>query len=36
MIKPWREVAKPHADVLAGTFVQSDFAVVVSGCRLAK
>ena len=27
MIKPWREVAKPHADVLAGTFVQSDFAV---------
>ena len=26
-MKPWREVAKPHADVLAGTFVQSDFAV---------
>lgn len=25
-MKPWREVARPHADVLAGTFVQSDFA----------
>ena len=25
-MKPWREVAKPHADVLAGTFLQSDFA----------
>ena len=26
-MKSWREVAKPHADVLSGTFVQSDFAV---------
>lgn len=26
MMKPWREVAKPHKDVLEGTFLQSDFA----------
>lgn len=25
-IKPWREVAIPHADVLEGTFLQSEFA----------
>ena len=29
-MKPWREVAKPHPDVLAGTFVQSDFAADIS------
>lgn len=29
-MKPWREVAKPHADVLAGTFVQSDFAADIT------
>lgn len=34
-MKPWREIAVPHGDVLAGTFQQSEFAVdltqVVSG-----
>ena len=25
-LKPWREVAIPHADVLEGTFLQSEFA----------
>lgn len=29
-MKPWREVAKPHKDVLAGTFLQSDFAADIS------
>ena len=29
-MKPWREVAKPHPDVLAGTFLQSDFAADIS------
>lgn len=29
-LKPWREVAKPHADVLEGTFLQSEFAADLS------
>ena len=29
-IKPWREVAKPHKDVLEGTFKQSEFAADIS------
>lgn len=29
-IKPWREVAKPHKDVLEGTFRQSEFAADIS------
>ena len=29
-IKPWREVAHPHKDVLAGTFKQSEFAADIS------
>lgn len=29
-IKPWREVAHPHKDVLEGTFKQSDFAADIS------
>ena len=29
-IKPWREVAKPHKDVLAGTFRQSEFAADIT------
>ena len=29
-MKPWREIAKPHPDVLAGTFLQSDFAADIS------
>ncbi len=30
MIKPWREIAKPHKDVLEGTFKQSEFAADIS------
>ena len=26
MLKPWREIAVPHDDVLKGTFQQSEFA----------
>ncbi|MEA3412893.1 MAG: hypothetical protein U9R74_15340 [Pseudomonadota bacterium] len=26
-IKSWREIAKPHRDVLEGTFKQSEFAI---------
>jgi uncharacterized protein len=29
-IKAWREVAKPHSDVLEGTFKQSEFAADIS------
>ncbi|MDD2610199.1 MAG: DUF499 domain-containing protein [Giesbergeria sp.] len=29
-IKPWREVAHPHKDVLQGTFKQSEFAADIS------
>lgn len=29
-MKPWREVARPHKDVLEGTFQQSDFAADIS------
>ncbi|KPV39926.1 hypothetical protein AN478_06940 [Thiohalorhabdus denitrificans] len=29
-IKPWREIAKPHRDVLEGTFQQSEFAADIS------
>lgn len=29
-IKPWREIAKPHRDVLEGTFKQSEFAADIS------
>ncbi|GAB2743953.1 ATP-binding protein [Melaminivora jejuensis] len=29
-IKPWREVAQPHRDVLQGTFKQSEFAADIS------
>lgn len=29
-VKPWREVAKPHKDVLEGTFKQSEFAADIS------
>lgn len=30
IIKPWREVAKPHKDVLEGTFKQSEFAADIT------
>ena len=26
MLKPWREIAVPHKDVLEGRFLQSEFA----------
>ena len=29
-MKPWREIAKPHKDVLEGTFKQSEFAADIS------
>jgi len=29
-IKPWREIAKPHKDVLEGTFKQAEFAADIS------
>jgi predicted AAA+ superfamily ATPase len=29
-LKPWREVAQPHKDVLEGTFKQSEFAADIS------
>ena len=27
-MKPWREIAVPHRDVLEGTFQQSEFAAL--------
>ncbi len=33
MLKPWREVIVPHADVLKGTAVQADFAADISSVR---
>ena len=29
-VKPWREIAQPHRDVLEGTFKQSEFAADIS------
>jgi uncharacterized protein len=29
-LKPWREIAKPHKDVLEGTFKESEFAADIS------
>ena len=29
-LKPWREVAQPHKDVLEGTFKQSEFAADIT------
>lgn len=29
-LKPWREIATPHKDVLAGTFKQSEFAADIT------
>lgn len=29
-LKPWREIARPHKDVLEGTFKQSEFAADIS------
>ncbi|HCF59638.1 MAG TPA: hypothetical protein DFS52_16790, partial [Myxococcales bacterium] len=35
-MKPWREVAVPHPDVLQGTFQQSEFAADISAVRDGK
>jgi predicted AAA+ superfamily ATPase len=32
-MKPWREIAVPHADVLEGTFLQSEFAADITAVR---
>ena len=32
-MKPWREVAIPHPDVLEGTFQQSEFAADITAVR---
>ena len=29
-VKPWREIARPHKDVLEGSFKQSEFAADIS------
>jgi predicted AAA+ superfamily ATPase len=35
-IKPWREVAVPHADVLQGTFQQAEFAADITAVHTGK
>ncbi len=35
-LKPWREVAVPHPDVLEGTFQQSEFAADITAVRSGK
>ena len=35
-LKPWREVAVPHADVLKGTFQQSEFAADITAVQTGK
>src|SRR3954467_4047951 len=35
-MKPWREIAIPHADVLKGTFLQSEFAADISAVHAGK
>jgi predicted AAA+ superfamily ATPase len=35
-MKPWREVAIPHADVLKGTFQQAEFAADISAVHAGK
>jgi uncharacterized protein len=35
-MKPWREVAVPHADVLEGSFLQSEFAADISAVQSGK
>ncbi len=36
MIKPWRDIAIPHQDVLKGTFQQSEFAADISQVQQGK
>lgn len=35
-LKPWREVAVPHPDVLEGTFQQSEFAADITAVRTGR
>src|SRR3954453_18323485 len=35
-LKPWREVAVPHADVLKGTFQQAEFAADITAVHTGK
>lgn len=35
-LKPWREVAVPHRDVLEGTFLQSEFAADITAVHTGK
>lgn len=35
-MKPWREIATPHKDVLKGTFLQSEFAADLSAVQSGK
>jgi hypothetical protein len=35
-MKPWREVAVPHPDVLAGTFLQAEFAADLTAVRTGQ
>ena len=35
-MKPWREIAHPHPDVLEGTFQQSEFAADITAVRTGQ
>ena len=35
-MKPWREIAIPHADVLKGTFQQAEFAADITAVRTGR
>ena len=35
-MKPWREIAVPHPDVLEGTFQQSEFAADITAVNTGK
>src|SRR6266700_2897041 len=35
-MKPWREIAVPHRDVLEGTFQQSEFAADITAVHTGK
>ena len=35
-LKPWREIAVPHPDVLEGTFLQSEFAADITAVHTGR
>ena len=35
-MRPWREIAVPHQDVLEGTFQQSEFAADITAVHSGK